>query len=63
MHDSVPQQAHPAFDTLGEEIASAITHGVGTVLSMAGLACWHLFVIGGSVCHYVLIWHYVLPMG
>jgi hemolysin III len=24
-------------------------------------AIWHLFVIGGSVCHYVLIWHYILP--
>lgn len=26
-------------------------------------AIWHLFVIGGSVCHYVLIWRYVLPLG
>lgn len=25
-------------------------------------AIWHLFVMGGSVCHYVLIWQYVLPM-
>ena len=24
-------------------------------------AIWHLFVIGGSVCHYVLIYQYVLP--
>lgn len=26
-------------------------------------AIWHLFVMGGSVCHYVLIWQYVLPLG
>lgn len=26
-------------------------------------AIWHLFVIGGSVCHYVVIWQYVLPAG
>ena len=26
-------------------------------------AIWHLFVIGGSLCHYVAIWHYVLPVG
>lgn len=26
-------------------------------------AIWHLFVIGGSVCHFVLIWRYVLPFG
>lgn len=26
-------------------------------------AIWHLFVIGGSVCHYVVIWQYVLPLG
>jgi hemolysin III len=25
-------------------------------------AIWHLFVIGGSVCHYMAIWHYVLPV-
>jgi len=26
-------------------------------------AIWHLFVMGGSVCHYLAIWHYVLPQG
>lgn len=26
-------------------------------------AVWHLFVMGGSVCHYVMIWYYVLPPG
>lgn len=24
---------------------------------------WHLFVLGGSVCHYVAVMHYVLPSG
>jgi hemolysin III len=26
-------------------------------------AIWHLFVLGGSICHYVVIWQYVLPVG
>jgi len=28
-----------------------------------GHAVWHLFVLGGSVCHFVAIMLYVLPMG
>lgn len=26
-------------------------------------AIWHLFVIGGSVCHYIAIFRYILPVG
>lgn len=26
-------------------------------------AIWHLFVIGGSVCHFLAIFRYILPMG
>lgn len=25
-------------------------------------AIWHLFVLGGSICHFFAIYHYVLPM-
>ena len=39
------------FYTIGEEIANAVTHGVGTLLSVAAMVlCIVLSAIGGSMC-------------
>ena len=55
-----------------EELANSITHGVGILLSMGGLALpaafaarfgdvWHLFVLGGSTLHFFAITLFVIP--
>lgn len=47
-------------------VAGGLTYTAGVVFYVAHRipyhhAIWHLFVLGGSVCHYLAIYHYVLP--
>lgn len=48
-------------------LAGGLTYSIGTVFFMMNRipynhAIWHLFVLGGSVCHFVAIYQYVLPV-
>jgi len=63
---------HSKPGRLGRSIAAAALLGAGGVLYTAGIffyrsdrvpyshAVWHLFVVAGSVCHYLAIALYVL---
>ena len=56
MNEEKPQTEVKAKYTLGEEIANAITHGLGTLLSAAGLALMIVFaVIYGNPWHIVSV--------
>ncbi len=63
----------PMLTTMGSSgliwmVAGGLSYSLGVIPFLwqrlpFNHAIWHLFVIGGSVCHYVAIWHYVLPHG
>lgn len=63
----------PLLTTMGVEgmawmLAGGLAYSLGVIPFLwkrlpFNHAIWHLFVIGGSVCHYLAIWHYVLPQG
>ena len=47
-------------------LAGGITYTAGVVFYLADRlpynhAIWHLFVVGGSVCHFYAIYYAVLP--
>lgn len=51
---------------VGWLIAGGACYSVGTVFYLAKRlpyhhAVWHLFVLGGSVCHWVAVFYYVVP--
>ncbi len=49
--------------TLGEEIANSLTHGLGLVLSIAGLAVLAAFASAlGTICHFCAILFFVIPL-
>lgn len=55
-----------APDGLNLLIAGGITYTLGVVFYLYkripyGHAIWHLFVLGGSVCHYLSIYYFVTP--
>jgi hemolysin III len=47
-------------------VAGAITYSVGIAFYVSrrkySHAVWHLFVVGGSVCHYLMVYRYVLTV-
>ncbi|PWH15570.1 MAG: hemolysin III [Anaerolineae bacterium] len=52
----MPPQTHFPYYTRGEEIANSITHGIGVVLSIAGLAVLTAFAaLLGNVWHIVSV--------
>lgn len=61
----------PMFTTLGTSgmiwmVAGGLSYSLGVIPFLwkqlpFNHAIWHLFVIGGSVCHFVAIFRYVLP--
>jgi hemolysin III len=63
----------PMLTTMGSSgliwmVAGGLSYSLGVIPFLWNRlpfnhAIWHLFVIGGSVCHYVAIWQYVLPQG
>jgi hemolysin III len=63
----------PMLTTMGSSgliwmVAGGLSYSLGVIPFLwhrlpFNHAIWHLFVIGGSVCHYVAIWQYVLPQG
>lgn len=47
--------------------AGGITYTLGVIFYVGDRipynhAIWHLFVLGGSICHYFAVYYYVLPM-
>jgi hemolysin III len=60
-------RGHLRAQSLGEEIANAISHGAGFLFAVASLPILvsvalsharHLFVLGGDACHFsAALWH------
>lgn len=53
---------------IGLVVAGGLSYTIGVVPFLWNKlpynhAIWHLFVIGGSVCHFLAIFRYILPMG
>lgn len=49
-------------------VAGGLTYSLGTVFFLwdrlpYNHAIWHLFVMGGSICHFIALYYYVLPVG
>ena len=47
--------------------AGGITYSLGIIFYLwkrmpYAHSIWHLFVLGGSICHYLAVFHYVLPV-
>ena len=47
-------------------IAGGLTYTLGVIFYVGeripfNHAIWHLFVLGGSICHYFAVYYYVLP--
>ena len=48
-------------------IAGGLTYTLGVIFYVGeripfNHAIWHLFVLGGSICHYFAVYYYVLPI-
>lgn len=63
----VPMLERLSPATLGWMVAGGLTYTAGTVFyhnrRPYAHAVWHLFVLGGSVCHFVAVMTQVLPPG
>jgi hemolysin III len=63
----VPMLERLSPATLGWMVAGGLTYTAGTVFyhnrKPYAHAVWHLFVLGGSICHFVAVMTQVLPPG